>query len=891
MGDGAFSDRLFIANIKAAEIKRELNRVVSFTSIFAANTTDATKKDLTVQLQEILMTTESAIQYTTHKLTHMSTDLTRVINTFNVGGAVAPPGYSAILDETYHDYLTPGSIATILKENTGLIVKYTRFIVYHFETCPIVFTRGISNLIGKIYSALKLLAHFKDDTFNIKMYLNNPISVIADKKDFLAPQRAAALRIISKQDGSAYKLAREILAKSHPLHECITIANLPAFDFGDMIRDGSCSKLIYLLDEIWNEHSPCAFVKSSSLGIPLLPATATTSEMMTSFKMCSGLLGIPDTVLGTNVMLVIAMYILTNDCIDANTRPLAMYIKNLCYQFIFKNIGTLRSMVFRDDGTFHNNMYCAGYARVLYRFFTVFDGDTPSLTPEDVDAIRSIYTAITKIIAWRNYTFTIDIPKLTYDFHIGDIVLISPKSWGDRTCPLINMPNLAMIVPAPTQRRHKYKCLFTEGDDKDFFYVAPEFLTIFLAHNKYGAPSGATIAGFKNTATFKAIRRYQRDTWMSNLHDHKVRLKDGHFDTLDSDVSAHMTFKEQLAAIIALPAVSAVYDVADTVPRLIHSRTPVPKKMLGEILGFNVWESIIGTALSFKQPAIKFVMEHRMESVSRMSDGYDCARAALAETLRSSMSDATWRIPLDSLVVESFKPYAKHVFTLADISAISNDFIRKFTLLRSGTECDCSCGFPLGPGTESVSPGCGHKFSKPCYQRWLMTSGQSPRDIHLTASECPLGCVSCLQDPIILTTGHRIPRYELSEAVVRASSSNCIAMCSACFLPNVIYPRSCTTHMEHDDMRCEACSDQSYWECPTPGCELRHEHVNGCRWLRCCPVHTSFDVPCPGGCNFTLRGEFGNVIARGCGQEYKMKNGLVQEGGAGAAASDGSYYG
>lgn len=893
LGDGAFSDSLFIARIKAAKIEGNLKRVVSFTSIFAANTSDAPKITLTVQLQEILMTTNSAMIFATHKLSRIPTDLRRVIQTFNTSGTVAPPGYSAILDETYHDYLTSGSIATILKANKGLIGKYISFIVDQFEKCPIVFTSN-TNLIGKIYKALTLLTHFKNDTFNIKMYLSDRISVLADKKDFLAPQRKSALLLIRKQDGSAYKLAREILAESHPLHECITITNLPYFDFDDIIRDGSCSKLINLLDTVWNEHSTCAFVKSSSLGIPILPETATTTEMMTSFKLCSGLFGIPDAVLGGNVLLVIAMYILTNDCVGENTRPAAMYLKTLCHRFIFNDIGTLRSMVFKDDGTFHDNMYCAGYARVLYMFFTAFECETSTLTTADITAIRSIYTAITKIIVWRNYAFTIDIPKLTYDFHNGDLVLISPKSWGEGTCPLINMPNLSMIVPRDSRdrayHRHKYKCMFTEGDNKDFFYVAAEFLAIFLARNTYGAGAGAGIDDYKNTAAFKAIRRYQRDTWMSNLHENKVRLKDGSFDTRDGDVATHMTYKEQLAAIIALPAVCSLYDPASTAPSLINFSTPVPKKMLGAILGFNVWESVIGTPLSFKQPAIKFAMEHRMESATLMTEDYDTVRATLGASLGSLATVDTWKVPSDLLVIESFMPYAKHVFTRADFATISRDFTRKFTLLRSGTECDCGCEFSLGPGTKSVSPGCGHKYSEACYQAWCATSGQSPRDIHLDASDCPMGCVSCLQDPLILTTGHRIPRSDLSGTVVAASSSNCIAMCSMCEKPNVIYPRSCTTHMDETSMRCEACSDQSFWECPTVGCQMRHEHGGGCRWMRCCPVHTRFDEPCPDDCDCTVYGDFGNIIARGCGTEYKMADGLVQDAGVGPAVSDGSYY-
>jgi hypothetical protein len=447
------------------------------------------------------------------------------------------------------------------------------------------------------------------------------------------------------------------------------------------------------------------------------------------------------------------------------------------------------------------------------------------------------------------------------------------------------MPNLAMIIPSVASDRshhpHKYKCQFTEGDAKDYFYVAPEFLTIFLVHDSYGvrdicaarrdvrtdrvSSEDFTVADYTNTDAYKEIRRYQRDTWMAHLHEEKVRLHDGSFDDAATPSETHMTFDEQLSTIIALSTVSTVYNPAATTPKLLKCKTAVPKSFLESILGFDTWRATASTELSFKRPAIEFCMAHAVPDASVMSTG--------------------------TLYIESHMPYAKYNLTLSDIEGIISDFTRQFSILRSGTECDCGCEFSVGPGTKFVAPGCGHKYSESCYTVWRASSRQDPRDIHLNASDCPMGCVSCLQDPIEMESGRRLWRSDLSDAVVAASSSNCIAMCSACTLPNIIYPRSCSTHMEDDTMRCEACSDQSYWKCPTEGCELRHEHVRGCRWLRCCPVHTSFDVPCPGNCKFTLIGEFGNEIARGCGQEYKMKDGLVQDGGAGAAASDGSYYG
>ena len=464
MGDGAFSDGNFIRLVKEAKSANHLNRITSFTSVFACNTADLTQTNLTRQLQTLLMTTDSAISFASHKLSTVPGDLCRVIKTINTGGTVAPPGYSSILDETFHDFLTPGSIATILKANKGLIGKYISFIVDHFEKCPIVFTSE-TNLIGKIYKALIILSHFDNDKFSIKMYLMNRMSVLADKKDFLEPQRKAAIKLLGKQDNSAFMLAREKLEGFYT-GRFISISGLPVFDFDDIIRDGSCSKLINLLDAIWSEHSTASLTETSSIGIPILRDDASPADLVTSFKMCTGLFGVPETVLGSNTMLVIAMYILTSDCVEGGDRA-TVYLKNLCHRFIFNDLGTLRRLVFKSDGAFHDNMYCAGYARILYKFMTTFGDGVTALTKSDVSNLRDIYTAICKIIVWRRYSYDIEVPKLTFDFHIGDLVLISPKSWGSGECPLINMPNLAMIIPSVASDRshhpHKYKCQFTEG--------------------------------------------------------------------------------------------------------------------------------------------------------------------------------------------------------------------------------------------------------------------------------------------------------------------------------------------------------------------------------------------------------------------------------------------
>ena len=234
------------------------------------------------------------------------------------------------------------------------------------------------------------------------------MSVLADKKDFLEPQRKAAIKLLGKQDNSAFMLAREKLERFYT-GRFITITNLPTFDFDDVIRDGSCSKLINLLDVIWSEHSTSSLAETSSIGIPILRDDAPPADLVTSFKMCTGLFGIPETVLGSNTMLVIAMYILTSDCVEGRDRA-TVYLKNLCHCFIFNDLGTLRSLVFKSDGSFHDNMYCAGYARILYKFMTVFGDDITSLTKSDVSNLRDIYTAICKIIVWRRNSYSVDIP-------------------------------------------------------------------------------------------------------------------------------------------------------------------------------------------------------------------------------------------------------------------------------------------------------------------------------------------------------------------------------------------------------------------------------------------------------------------------------------------------
>ena len=903
IGDGQFSDRNFIPVVRNSKVLNELDKVVSFTSIFAENTPDATKATLTRELQEILMPTarhSSVVKFATHKLDKPKNSLSIVFQKIDIGGTVAKSGYSSILNEQFHNKLTPGSVATILKSNKSLISKYISFIVDQFDKCPRVFTSD-EGLLAKIYKALIILSHFKNDTFSIGMYLMDRMSVLADKKDFLAPQRKVAIAQIRKQDNSAYMLAREKLLSFYT-GRFISLTNLPAFDFDAIMRDASCTKLINFMDSIWNEHSECAFAITETRlgrgdGLPILRSDTPDTEVMTGFKMCSGLFGIPETVISNNALLVIAMYIMTSDSIEEDDSEGANHLKSVCKRFIFNDTGTLRALVFKEDGTLHDNMYCAGYARVVYNFFTIFGGDVDSLTPGEIGRLRSIFTALCKIIGWRSFTYHVDIPKITFDFHIGDLVLISPKSWGEKSCPLVNMPNIAMIIPPTTTDRsyhvNKYKCQFTEGDAKDYFYVAPEFLTMFLVHDSYGAvsdPVTSVVENYTNTDAYKALRRYQRDTWMANLHENKVRLKDGSFDLGGGSTEFHMTYKEQMAALVALPAVARVFDPSVLVPKLIKCSTEVPKNMLGAILGMNVWKRTMGVPLSFKRPAIELIMGHSLATAGILSDGYAVERARLASHNGSSSDPEEWNVPIESLFIESFKPYAKYTLTGDDTRAIVDAFTREFSLIRSGSECDCGCGFSLGPSTDSVSPGCGHKYLKACWNTWFSSSSQDPRDIHLTASTCPMGCVSCLQDPIVLSSGQRVARSDLSDEVVASSTTNCIAICESCTRPNVMYPRSCTTHMDDVAMRCVECSDQVYWPCPTEGCSMLHEHNGGCRWMRCCPIHTSFDNPCTENCKFTLLGDFDNVIAKGCGQPYKMGAGLVEDGGGGARESDGSHW-
>ena len=173
-----------------------------------------------------------------------------------------------------------------------------------------------------------------------------------------------------------------------------------------------------------------------------------------------------------------------------------------------------------------------------------------------------------------------------------------------------------------------------------------------------------------------------------------------------------MTYNEQLAAIISLPAVADVYDPAAATPKLLQCNTAVPKNFLESILGFDTWKATTSTELSFKRPAIEFCMSHTIPAVDSLDTG--------------------------TLYIESHMPYTKYTLTPSDIEAIINDFTRQFSILRSGTECDCGCEFSVGPGTKFVAPGCGHKYSETCYNTWLATSAQDPRDIHLNASDCPM---------------------------------------------------------------------------------------------------------------------------------------------------------
>jgi len=219
---------------------------------------------------------------------------------------------------------------------------------------------------------------------------------------------------------------------------------------------------------------------------------------------------------------------------------------------------------------------------------------------------------------------------------------------------------------------------------------------------------------------------------------------------------------------------------------------------------------------------------------------------------------------------------------------MQKDFDRKVSAEYIGSECACGCGEIIQTGVVHVTLACRCRFITDCHEKFLKSTIQDKQNIKLDVSDCPMGCVECLQDTIRTTDGHVFPRSSISSTLVAESSGNFIGVCNKC---NVLFsrgPRVCAELHGLPNI-CPPCSPQSSWPCRE--CDLMHQHSGGCRHMKCCPRYPAFDDErCDEYCDHKQIID-GVLIAKGCGAKYKMDDGEVQDLGEGASVSDGSYFG
>jgi len=866
VGDGAFSDRNFIDIMNKASINGWLTKVGSFTFMGAHNIQSGTKRSLDAELQGVLTTSRSAIAWKSITLTTACSDLTNQIQQIKSSGITVPNGWlffdaSDGNPQLFHSKLTPHSISIILLKNQALILDYVDYLVRVFKNTPIVFTRD-DNITSKIFQALKFFKGFENDKFNIQRGLFDRFS----RANTTATHKAA-FKILRTSDDSAEKLFIEQMNSSFSgefYHIVATDGSCPftSTEVDEALRDMSFGRFIKLLDNSFSEASTDKIVQTSTGGFPIIAdCDDWNKKAIKSMRMLPFLLGQDGRLIGGNFMMVGAMYILTSEYITND------YLRRVAETFIFsdENKSKLRDLIYKSGSDdFQDNIYSATFARVIYHFCQVYRTEICDLSI-DFSKIQGIYVALCKILLGRNFTYNISVTVNTYEFKVGDWVLINPSSWAEtgKECPYTQMVNLARITESNQKernyRRGTLRLRFLEGDSMDYTYVPINFLTKL-----------ADAVDITPDIT-KTVRKFQRNMWLKWLHfpDRRDGSDDGKETRTDGTL---ITFTENLQAIMRM--IDPRHSLETLPKKLITKQLLVPKGIISHIIGFG------GNGFIRPGKITQAMIEETRANLDTLADFI-----GLVST-----------IPIADRTINGAYGIFNHIIDESDLENISNEFARCLNIKCAGYECACGCEAIIRPGVVFENPGCGHHYFPKCLATYKTSCVQDPMDIRFDVSTCPQGCPGCIS-PIVLLADHTvIPTASLDDSVVNASATNTIGRCQSCCDIFVRGPRNCAT--SHTlPTQCSVCLPKHFWQCPghhSDGkrCTVMTEHGGGCRMMQCCPVRNGWDDPCEDGCSHTLTHTLKTgeevPIAIGCGYRYKMKDGLVQEDGT--AESDGSHF-
>ena len=861
IGDGAFSDRNFINIMNKASINGWLKKVSSFTFMGAHNIQSGTKRSLDAELQGVLTTSRSAIAWKSVTLLTTPMDLTNQIQQIKSSGITVPDGW-LFFDandgnpQLFHSKLTPKSIAAILLVNQALISDYVDYLVRVFKNTPIVFTRD-DNITSKIFQALKVLKGFQNDKFNIQRGLFDRFS----RANTTATHKKA-FKILRTSDNSEEKWFIEQMSSSFSgeFYQIVATDGSCPFtseEIDEALRDMSFTTFIKLLDNSFSEASTDRIVKTTGVGFPIIAdCDDWNTKAVKSMRMLPFLFGQEGRLINGNFMMVGAMYILTSEYITN------VYLQRVAETFIFseENKFKLRNLIYKTDtNEFQDNIYSATFAKVIYHFCQVYRERITDLSI-DFDAIKMIYVALCKILLGRKFIYKIPVTEDTYEFKIGDWVLINPSSWreNDKECPYQEMVNLARITESNRKERNfrqgTLRVRFLEGDSMDFTYVRVQFLTKL-----------ANAADITPDIT-KTVRKFQRNMWLNWLHfpNRRDNSDDGKETHSDGTV---ITFTENLHAIMRM--IDPRHSLNLIPKKLITKELSVPKEIISHVIGFDANGYLHPGKIT--QSMIEKTRQHLQTSVEFIS-------------LISS-------IPVSDRTIQ--EPYGifKHIIDESDMENISAEFKRCLNIKCAGYECSCGCEAIIRPGVVFKNPGCGHHYLPKCLTTYEKTCIQNPLDIRFDISTCPLGCPKCIS-PLILLSDHTvIPTASLDESIINASATNTIGRCQTCCDIFIRGPRNCATGHTLP-VQCTECLPKSLWQCPGVSadgnrCTVMTEHGGGCRMMQCCPIRDGWDDPCSDSCTHILKKD-GIIIAIGCGHRYKMKDGLIQDDGT--SVSDGSYY-
>ena len=415
-GDGNFnaSKQSFIEIVEEMMAFGRFRNVVSFTIMFSNNASETTRTTLTTKLEKILTGTDSLMKFSTHHLSLNKGDMVAVFDTLNETNVTIPTDYLKFGDELYHKWLTPSSIATIMKEKQTLIPKYIQKIISTFDTMPLVLSSE-SNITRKIYKALVSLKGFKNDTFNIQLYFLNAMSTLNDRidskkdlrnriyKSFKLPDESTTLLMIARlQD----KYSGEYLTMTDVDPSVLKTLS----EFMDIMSDGSHFKLGLFLRSIFNEHSTSRVVTSST-GFPKLMDSASIDDKIYSFNLIGSLFG-HEVTISNSSLLVFAMFFLTNENVSDP------YLLELSEFFLFANVDKMRSLLYTDDGEFQPYVFSSFFARIMNHTIVLYKSKfmESGFSEDELTTLQTHYRAICKMSLSATHTY-----DFSYTLHDYDI--------------------------------------------------------------------------------------------------------------------------------------------------------------------------------------------------------------------------------------------------------------------------------------------------------------------------------------------------------------------------------------------------------------------------------------------------------------------------------------